>query len=400
MWTPADIEQFQAAVESGALEEKHDFDAKRQLPDNNKELAKDIAAMTTDGGLLVYGVGEDANGQPRVLEPIELTGAAERIDQVAQHSVSGNPRIECVVLRIPEDEGRGYLLVVIPASPYAPHQVTVGNDRRFYGRGDTGNRRLSEEEVARLYERRRQQSVDREDLLSDCIAQSPLGSPTSGETGFLQAFVQPALPDDELWDRAVATRDSEQAFLEELRAAVGSVVTRWGGTDLSGAYHWARRGAEKWSLDTANGRNVGPLPARNVARVDLGMDGRSYLFYGGGAEIHIREGADPVFFLYERGIALVLAQFLTLIGAYYKAGGQYGPIDIGMAVTGIRGAISAHLHDARAFSNLPYADEDARRTERCDTRDLCENPLGLSRRLLSRLMRAIYGEDFDPLAVE
>jgi hypothetical protein len=83
IWKPVNIDSFEAAVIEGALEERHDFDAKRELPRSGKELAKDIAAMSTDGGALVCGVGEDENGQPRVLAPFELAGAAERIDQVA-----------------------------------------------------------------------------------------------------------------------------------------------------------------------------------------------------------------------------------------------------------------------------------------------------------------------------
>jgi hypothetical protein len=130
------------------------------------------------------------------------------------------------------------------------------------------------------------------------------------------------------------------------------------------------------------------------------MDGRSELFYGGAAELSGRSSGEPVFALYELGIALTLAQFLTLIGAFYKAGGLHGPVDVGMAVTGIRGAISSHLVYGRAFSIPTYEEEAAFRTERCDARELWENPMGLSQRLLSRLMRAIYGEDFNPLTVE
>ena len=68
------------------------------VPTNGKELAKDIA---------------------------------ERIDQVAQHSITGDPKIEFVTLRTTGDPGLGYLIAPIPPSPLAPHQVTVGNDRCF-----------------------------------------------------------------------------------------------------------------------------------------------------------------------------------------------------------------------------------------------------------------------------
>jgi hypothetical protein len=397
MWVPKDLQDFTEAVENGLLEEKHDFDAKRELPGSGKELAKDIAAMTTDGGSLVYGVAEDDSGQPRVLAPIELSGAAERIDQIAQTSISGTPKVEFVHLRLPDDSGRGYLVVVIPASPEAPHQVTVGDDRRFYGRCDTGNRRLSEEEIARLYERRNAQAVDREELLRDCIARSPFSLPQEGEHGFLQAFVQPVPLDDDLWDKAVASRGGEQILLKELRdAVVSAATTRWGGTNLTNALDWRRIGADTWSLDrsTTFGQEDDP---RRAVRADFNMNGRGYLFYGSAADRDAHSGGEPVFVLHERGIALTLAQFLGLAGALYQAADFHGQVDVGMAVTGIQGAISAHSVGDRFFQASPYGEQDATRTERCDARELRDQPRAVSLRLLSRLLRASFGSAFDPL---
>jgi hypothetical protein len=393
MWVPENLEQLEQAVTSGTLEEKHDFDAKRELPSSNKELAKDIAAMTTDGGLLVYGVAEDENGQPRILSPIELSGVAERIDQVAQHSLSGHPRIEFVHLRIPDDEARGYLIVVVPASPEAPHQVTVGNDRRFYGRNDTGNRRLSEEEIARLYERRRDQRADRDTLLQECIARSPFGPP-GDEHGFLQAFAQPVPPDDHLWAKAIEARGGEELLLKELRDAVASAANpvRWGGGSINSVANWTRRGADAWSLDTASIVRDDNNPTYAV-RADLRMDGKGYLFYGGAADTR-----DSMLVVYETGIALNLTQFLGMVGALYSAGGLFGPVDVGMAVTGVSGAISSHTLGERRFAGSPYGEASASRTERSDTRDLHERPREVAHALLARFFSATFGRDLDPLA--
>lgn len=401
MWEPQTTEEFEHAVVSGALDERHDFDAKRQLPENGKELAKDIAAMSTDGGCLVYGVGEDENRQPRLLAPFPLAGAAERVDQVAQHSVYPSPKLHFIPLRSSDDPAVGYLIAVIPASPLAPHQVAVGDDRRFYGRCDTGNRRLTEAEIERLYERRQRQNVDRERLLAECIASSPIGQPDPAQQGFLQAFVQPAIRDEQLWDRAVALREDERQLLDDIGSAMRAVPhTSWGGADLGSILNWRRRGADKWSL-TAESTVADPTTLKPEDRViaDLGMDGRCYLFYGGAAISSDRNNAQrPIFALYEIGIALNLARFLTLVAAYYGAGEQWGPIDVGIAVTGIRGAISAHLIDDILSVAQPYGDEAALRTLRCDVRDLVEDPIAVSRMLLERLMRATSGKDgFDPL---
>ena len=401
MWRPENTEQFEAAVEVGTLEERHDFDAKRQLPRSGKELAKDIAEMTTDGGSLVYGVEEDDDGRPRVLAPIELNGAAERIDQVAQTSISGTFEIEFVHLRLRDDDARGYLIVVIPPSPDAPHQVQVGDDRRFYGRSDTGNRRLSEEEIARLYERRRSQQVDLEELLGECIRQSPFGEPDPGRQGFLQAFAHPAVRDDELWERATTTAGSEDQLLQTLREALQQCASaHWGGITLASAPGWERHGADKWRLDTSRYMDSKSPNPRNVVRADLSMDGRAYLFDGHAAEIGRRtEGSPEILIAYETGIAINLGEFLAVMGKLYELGGLYGYVDVGMAVTGIRGAVSSHrLGQPFSLTDSTYGDRAAYRTLRCTTRELATDPRAIVRRLTDRLMRALYGADLDPLA--
>lgn len=391
MWVPDSLEAFERAVESGALDEQHDFDAKRQLPDSGKEIAKDIAAMTTDGGMLVYGVAEDDDRRPRVLAPIELSGAAERIDQIGQTSITGNPRIEFQPLRLADDESRGYLLVRIPASPDAPHQVTVGDDRRFYGRCATGNRRLSEEEVARLYSRRQTQRVDRDQLLREVIDASG-ATPEAGAEGFLHAFVYPAVPDDEMWDRAVKNSQGENQLLTALREAVGSVRTDWGGISLASAANWRRRGADKWSFDSAANYDKAP-PVGRIARADLSMDGRCSLFYG-----HAASRREDSFLVYERGIALTLAQFLACTAALYERGNVYGPVDIGMAVVGIRGAVSSFMAGDLLNIPTPYAEDVAIRHLRCQTAELAEDPALMARRLTGRLVKALTGADLDPLS--
>jgi hypothetical protein len=398
MWVPDDLDVLISAAENGVLDERHDFDAKRQLPTSGKELAKDIAAMTTDGGSLVYGIGEDSEGRPRVPTPIELNGAAERIDQVAQNSIAPIPKLRFVRLRTPEDGSRGYLLVVIPASPEAPHQVTVGDDRRFYGRSDTGNRRLSEEEIARLYERRAARSRSRDALLDECVTSSPFGEPPAGELGFMHAFVRPAVPEEDLWERGIEARGEEKILLAELRETAASAArAQWGGTQLAGALNWRRHSDNTWSLASVTRHGGEEVDPRHAVRADLDMAGNASLFYGAAAE-RIERNGSAVFALFEKGLVLTLAQFLGLTGGLYAAAGFYGPVDVGMAVTGIAGAISAHSLGDLRFPGSPYGGRSARRTRRCDARELHENPRDMARFLTGRLFSALAGYDFDPLA--
>jgi hypothetical protein len=149
MWIPKSADELEEAVRSGDLTETPTLDFKEKLPTKakNLDLAIDVDAMTPDGGVLIYGVGEDEDKRPSVLRPFKLAGARERVDLISQTSISEPPMIDVSVLECPNDPSRGYLIVVVPQSPRAPHQVTVRGEMRYYGRGATGNRRLTEGEL-------------------------------------------------------------------------------------------------------------------------------------------------------------------------------------------------------------------------------------------------------------
>lgn len=161
-WAPTTEDELRAAADGGLLEETHYLDLKRDLkPGNsgNKELAKDIAAFCVDGGVIVIGVAEN-DGAPPSLHPIDTTGVAERIEQVARMRVDAPVQITSTAIASTVTPGAGYLVVRIPQSPRPPHMA----ENRYYARGDKTNITLSDPEVVRLHERA---SAARSDLLAD-----------------------------------------------------------------------------------------------------------------------------------------------------------------------------------------------------------------------------------------
>src|SRR5215217_6509158 len=136
MWVPHDAAEVEEAAKRGDLEETPTFDAKVDLPvpKKNASLAIDVAAMSTAGGVLLYGVGEDQRERPTIPTPMPLAGAADRVSQIVANSISEVPLIDPREYPCEGDPSKGYLLVIVPASARAPHQVTVGGDLRYYGR--------------------------------------------------------------------------------------------------------------------------------------------------------------------------------------------------------------------------------------------------------------------------
>ena len=199
MWIPRDAQEIIKAVAGGHLQESQVFDAKRELGASSKETAKDIAAMANDGGVLIYGLGEDGHGHVTQLAPISLKGTAEKIDQIVLTCIQEAPRIQTYVHPLPDNPEQGFLVVVVPSSERAPHMVVVNDDKRYYMRLDKTSVRMSEGEVARLYARRRQWEVDREAILDKLLADSPY--PSYPELNYLHLFVRPVSSDGTLLAR-------------------------------------------------------------------------------------------------------------------------------------------------------------------------------------------------------
>lgn len=164
-WAPTTEAELQSAADNGVLEETHYLDLKQELKpgqSGNKDLAKDIAAFSVDGGVIVFGVAEN-DGAPPTLHPIDTTGLSERIEQIARTRVDASVQVTSTLIESAASPGMGYLVVRIPQSSRPPHMA----DGRYYARGDKTNIVLSDPEVVRLHER---SSAAQADLLAEVDA--------------------------------------------------------------------------------------------------------------------------------------------------------------------------------------------------------------------------------------
>jgi hypothetical protein len=111
----------------------------------NLELAKDLASLSVDGGVLVVGIA-DAGGAAGEVLGVELGGLETRIGQVASARISPPLPVMLDDIAHPDRPGTGVLLVTVPASEGAPHMV----EGQYWGRGSQGKRVLFDDEVRQL----------------------------------------------------------------------------------------------------------------------------------------------------------------------------------------------------------------------------------------------------------
>ncbi len=400
MWIPRDAADVEAAARNGQLEETPSFDAKSELPTpkKNADIAIDVAAMATDGGVLLYGVAEDENKMPTIASPLALAGIDERIGQIVATSIAEVPYVDVRAYPLADDPTRGYVAVIVPQSARAPHQVIVGGDLRFYGRAAKGNRRLTEGDVARLYQRRQQWEQDRDELLAEAMRQAPY-EPQDG-LAYMHGFVRPVVPDRSIWERA-AEAASGQDELRRLLAAAAARTKPSQGYDpnLRGSVNWRRQGADEWRMTSNVSREYGdPKSARYTIDVRINIDGRGHLFSGRVGEVirHANEGPAPLI-LFESMLAGQLASFLAAMGELYRLGRYFGQVDIGFVATGLRGGVGSKSRDLFGFYDATYAADTYSRHERVAAAEL-KAPEDIARPLLRYLMEALTGRDFDPYA--
>lgn len=165
VWSPSRWEEVTGLLEIAP--EGPTLDFKRDPPGDPPEVAKDIAAMSANGGVLLYGVEEDPKrGVAVSLRPFPVKGVEERVRLIAGARISPPLSFETTMIEDPDQPGMGVLVLTVPASANAPHQA----GGRFPVRYGTTTRDLSEPEIDRLYRQRWElaaMSVNPEEAIAD-----------------------------------------------------------------------------------------------------------------------------------------------------------------------------------------------------------------------------------------
>jgi len=379
MWVPQNADEIEQAAQNGEIQETATFDAKAKIGDA-KEVAKDIAAMANDGGVLLYGLGEDENDQPTVPQPFELKGAKEKISNWVQTCLAPSPKVRLHVRRKDDKPSTGYLIVEVPASPEAPHMVTKSRNNRFYGRNGPRNVRLGAGEIERLFQRRESWKTDREELLGKYVEDAPpecnLNKPT------MQLVASPLARDDNLLERALAKHDSnENVALKQLfRKADGETDFHFNRGNVIRSQTWRRRG-NRYITYLADGPNSN-RGHQNICDLQVYFDGSAYLVDGNfAAEIedtaYLREGA----------VVSRTSRMLYFLSLIYESAEYFGPVDAAIELVGIQGCISVYLCDnQRVFNPDPIRDDNYANTARTYPADMRKQPSDEARKLVGRLI--------------
>lgn len=397
MWIPTSADEVEQAITDG-LQETTLFDAKKELPSKSAELAKDVAAMATDGGILLYGVDEDAEGQLTRCVPIPLAGVRERVDQIVRTSIAEPPVVEIRGLPTRADPTVGYLAVIVLPSPRAPHMVVIKGDHRYYGRTDSGNKILTEGEVARLYERRQRWEIDRTAMIEAEVRHAPL--PPHTDFVYLHGVCRPVVMSPNLLQHAARGVDLLIFIDQVLNAGSGGAVFPTNRYPMpGGGYSRYMRpdGVVVYVVDQPRPERPEREPGE-IFDMHYDFDGTCHLFCGYVGMRSKAQARANTLCLWEDHLAGMTTRFLAMASYIYAQAGYLGPVDIGVAVTGLKGARSCHN---RIFWDdlLPLDQNDYQRTARVLASELhSAGAATVSERLVMPLITAATHGRYNPFA--
>jgi hypothetical protein len=388
MWIPKDEEEIRNALLNHSIEEGPSFDVKREIPKSNSEIAKDISAMAIDGGVLIYGIGEDEKNVPSIASPIKLDGMSEKISSIVRTSIKEPPFIEINEIRSKNDSSKGYLVVLIPPSQMAPHMVTIKGENRYYGRSGKTNIILTEGEVSRLYKRRIQAQKDIHFEVEKEINESPI--PPNPNFSYLFLYCAPNLSNKSFFEPKI----SADEFLPWLNIKLRSISQ-----DQIFSHYYPSSGipmdtkvdSDGYSLYFDKPNNPEDLRApKNTLFLKIKFDGSFHLFYGRAAERHQTD----LSFFSENVIGLCL-RFFEIIGQIFEKITFNGNIDIGIGISGLKDSVIYtqnifFLDYARRFVEDRYIN-----IFQTSSNQVGPDKLEITKKLLTRLFDAYSQRRFD-----
>jgi hypothetical protein len=405
---PADEGELRSMVAQGLLDEGHALELKRELPPGtaaNKELARDLAQFTPDGGVVVVGVDEGDKTTPPSLTPVDLAGLPERIEEVAANRVDPPLHVRIQTIPAAGQPGKGYLLVIVPPSPSKIHMV----DGRYWARGERTRYALSDADVQRYHQLVLKGQRDAAELLDAEVRRDPAAAAGLTTHAHLFAIAQPVGARTDLLERVIGG-SGPQGWHEFLHGQVrggsaGRPLSDPWSPDLPGIGEPSRR-ARGWALRSSGmtaGRDV-EAPRADAPRavdvekrlldLEVNEDGGLRLFCGRASDtLRDEDDDDDDLECVVEGLVIGLTKRLVLVAETVANTTDWlGSWDFGIAITGLRGLVSLRLlQHGQEYLAAPFSEDDYRETVRATYERVVKDPDSIVTDLTGRLNRALGG---------
>lgn len=390
-WGPMTWADVVAAAAGGLLDESHWVDLKQELPagkaKHNTDLAKDLASLAVDGGLLVVGV-EDDDSRAGAVCGVVLAGLADRVDQVARDKVRPPLTVRSREVPDPDRPGQGCLLVHVPRSAEAPHMV----DYVYYGRGDRANVRLGDEQVRAILDAR---ARSRRDIVTELRGMADEDPMANGERrlGHLYLLAQPETAGDEALVGLLTRRDRAQV----IQKTIATVLDDRGNPGLDpdiGQLQFHGHRAEGLAFSSYSAEE-GPRYEPGLVELVIREDGGIRLTCGRGTDAFPRQVFPSTDNPPTAVIAVLVLGLTHAVAALAgrladEHAGYQGQWRLGLRIARLRGAVPLdRLARPGALVGGPYSRDEYERVTSASTEDLVLAPAPIVERIVAPLLRGL-----------
>lgn len=151
-----DFNDIQSLVNNKMPEGKmleYKLELKISSDSEKKEFLYDVSSFAnSSGGDIIFGIKDNGKGEPVSVVNLNLENGDAIILQIEELIRTGvNPRIPNIKIKLISDQEDTILLLRIPKSYLAPHQVTIRGTDKFYSRGTNGKFKLDVNELRDLF---------------------------------------------------------------------------------------------------------------------------------------------------------------------------------------------------------------------------------------------------------
>jgi hypothetical protein len=378
-WIPTDWESLREAVAQGHLAEKRWVEIKERLetgPKAKLELARDLAAMALEGGLLVVGVRDKATTGDDVVGVEDADGVRDRVDQVSRNRISPALHVDTQTIPHLTEPGRGVLLVQVPNT--GPHQA----DHRYWGRSDTGKRPLSDTEVRDHLARQQHARLDIQEEIGRRVPDpGPAGPQSSG----VHVLVSPVSAPPEcltefLTNPTAAGLVCTMAREAAARGAQGERHTVFNETAT------IRRTAE--GIRLTGEANESP----RSWTVDIGEDGSLFLSYSSLTEPGTSRAHGTFTVLRTNWVLAVLEDVVAVAGRLGEIGGHQGKWQVGVRVTRLAAVADDRGVRGGLLPPTTYTGSTYERDLEASTNQMATKPWTVTDDLLAPLLRGLSAD--------
>ncbi|OZE92965.1 hypothetical protein CH299_29090 [Rhodococcus sp. 14-2686-1-2] len=394
-FTPVTWDEICVAAASGVLNEGRWVELKKDIPAKgagaNRELAKDLASLSVDGGTLIVGIEEASAGVAGSVVGADLASLQIRINQVSRSTIHPALHVSTQTFDHPTDPGLGVMVVSVPASASAPHMV----DGAYWGRTEHGKATLSDDEVRRLMEQRRSAREGFRDRLAGVGNNLRAPAAQDRATGQLVLRFEPIAPayTDLPSDAIAGLGFPSQAIQKLVQGTHGSHSPRLMDADQD------RSHPDGWFATSLRKRHVEAYEATGKVVPELGRlsilvdDTGTWSIVSGSATLPVDSNQSSELCIYTRHILELthivcgaVASFSTEVAPYH---GQW---QVGVSIDNLNGLkpSESHHRDFYRFDETePYDRSTYEAVAMTSTQELEEHPSAVVERLLKNFLRGM-----------